>query len=167
MVYSTAQIAVLAIFAAIAASYDVAQHRVPNALVTAIAGAGAAVQWVSGGWDAGALGLVAAGIVAGLALPFWASRRIGGGDLKLAAAAAVWVGPIRIPTYLLATAVVGGLVAAACYALSSREVRAAVRANLYRFYAPKLSGVGSAQPGRRRVPYGVAIAAGAVFAVCR
>ena len=74
---------------------------------------------------------------------------IGGGDVKLLAAATLWAGPAWTPTLLVVTAVLGGLLALVL--LFSATVRAA-------FSWARAIAVRSVP-----VPYGVAIAAAAVI----
>jgi prepilin peptidase CpaA len=74
---------------------------------------------------------------------------IGGGDVKLLAAATLWAGPAATPTLLVVTAVLGGLLTLVL--LSSATVRAA-------FSWARAAAVRSLP-----VPYGVAIAAAAVI----
>jgi prepilin peptidase CpaA len=74
---------------------------------------------------------------------------IGGGDVKLLAAATLWAGPAWTPTLLVVTAVLGGLFALVL--LFSATVRAA-------FSWARAVAVRSVP-----VPYGVAIAAAAVI----
>jgi prepilin peptidase CpaA len=117
MVTQAQHLAILGVFLAIACASDVAQRRVPNAVVAPLAVVGLAAQWVSGGpwallWGAAA-GL---GVLTLLAVP-WAFGKVGGGDVKLAAAAAMWLGPARLPKFLvvagIASAAVGLVVLAA------------------------------------------------------
>jgi prepilin peptidase CpaA len=149
-----------------AAVWDVGLRRIPNLLTLATALAGLMVRAYVGGWR-GVLSGLAAGIVVLVVLaPQWARRRVGGGDVKLATGAAVWVGLGGLLAYALAGAVAGGLLALLCWALSSREVRRAVRANLGQ--ALLLKGMPQAPleaEGRIAVPYGIAAGAGALVAL--
>src|SRR6185369_5079341 len=60
----------------------------------------------------------------------WQSGRIGGGDVKLAAGAGFWLSLPRLPEYLLLAALAGGVLSLLYYALSSRDARHQIRANL-------------------------------------
>ena len=116
----------------------------------------------SGGLDA-ALGLV----VAFAALVFaWRRRWIGGGDVKLAAGAAAWVGLNGLPRYAIASALAAGVLAIISYAASSSAARREIRANLAlagrRVSAPLVDSSGN---GRAPVPAGAAFAIGAVSAL--
>jgi prepilin peptidase CpaA len=100
------------------------------------------------------LGVGAGALVLGMGM--FAMRWIGGGDAKLFAAAALWIGWPAVGLYMLITALCGGALAIALLNLRSGWVRAVVP-------------VGPPWVERLRehggdVPYGVAIAAGALIA---
>ncbi len=137
-------LAALALLVAAAAT-DARDRRIPNALCLglAVVGVGRMVFEVATGGallpvaaDLGAAALVfvlgAAGFRAGL---------VGGGDVKLLAAAALWTGAGAVLPFLMATALAGGALAVAFlgWALVSRD-RAKVA-----------------------LPYGIAIAAGGIL----
>ncbi len=165
MAYTQTHLAVLALMLALASSSDVGLRKIPNWITVAIAAAGLVAQSAIGGPRAAAGGLLAGIAIGALLAPFWMKRVIGGGDLKLAVAAGIWVGLARSPRYLLASALAGGLLAIVCYALSSREAQASIRTNMYRLHAPSWPQA-LQKPGRTElVPYGVAFAAGALFAL--
>lgn len=149
-----------------AGAWDVAWRRVPNALSAALLAAGAVGQLAAGGPRAAGLALAAA-LGLGVALTLaWSARLLGGGDVKLGTAAAVAVGWPRLPLYLLATALAGGLVALACWAASAPAARARVRAG----FALAARGVAigpSTGAAGIRVPYAAAMAAGALIALFR
>ncbi len=165
MVHAQGHLFLLTAMLALAASSDAARRKIPNWITVAIAITGLASQWIGGGVRAAGGGLLA-GIVAGVFLaPFWMKMGIGGGDLKLGAATAAWVGLSRLPHYLLASTLVGAVVAIACYAASSIEARGSIRANLYAFHAPAWSKA-TGGPGKAvLVPYGVGFAVGALYAL--
>jgi prepilin peptidase CpaA len=102
-------------------------------------------------------------VLAVLLVPF--SRRVlGGGDVKLMVACTVWTGFHKLPSFLLATALVGGLVALVVAAVALRAPAMAVdRA------APLPNSVGRPELRARlyaaRVPYSIAIAVGVVIAL--
>lgn len=154
--------ALLTVLLALAASSDVARRKIPNWLTVGIALTGLASHLIVGGTSAAASGLLTGALVLALAFPFWMKRLIGGGDVKLAAGAGIWIGLSRCPRYLLASAVAGGMIALACYALSTSEARTSIRANMWRLHAPALP---RAAGGTVLVPYGAAFALGAIFAL--
>jgi prepilin peptidase CpaA len=140
---------------------DIRNRRIPNALNGALLVAGLVC---AGRWSAALSGLAAAlVVVVALWLP-WRAGRIGGGDVKMAAAAAAWMGLPNLLPYLLATALAGGLVALVCAALSSRQARQEMGANLTAAAAglgvPDVTIRGGG--GRMSVPYGAAVALGAL-----
>jgi len=98
------------------------------------------------------IGLVA--LVAGMAM--FALRWLGGGDAKLFAAVALWMGWPAVATFLALAAVAGGALAAVLLLLRSAAFRPLA------LLGPRWV-VRLAEPGEG-VPYGVAIAIGALAA---
>ncbi len=98
-------------------------------------------------------GVGVAALAAGIAL--FALRIMGGGDAKLTAACLLWLGPAALVPFLLWTAVAGGCLAVSL--LFARRLPAPVTAAGPRWIGRLL------QPGGD-VPYGVAIAVGALVA---
>ena len=154
------QAALLCIFPAlviVGALRDAVSYTIPNwisgALILAFFPAALAL-----GVDAGALGLHAGvGLIAlVMGMVMFSLGWIGGGDAKLFAAAGLWLGWPAAATYLLVTGVAGGALALALLALRSMWVRPYVQSG------PAWVGR-LATPGEN-VPYGVAIAAGALAA---
>jgi prepilin peptidase CpaA len=99
-------------------------------------------------------GIGAAALVLGFAM--YAVRWIGGGDAKLFAAAALWIGWPAVVTYLGLTGIAGGVLAVGLLGLRSAFVRPFIPSGpawLARLIEPGES-----------VPYGVAIAVGALAA---
>lgn len=143
------EIAVFALLVTAAAS-DLHSRRIPNVLVLAIAAAGLArlAIGLATGLGIGAalsdIGIAAALFVAGALLFHFG--RFGGGDVKLIAASALWLGAGNVAPFLLATALAGGLLALVYMATRLRAVAGAVA------------------PAPINLPYGVAIAAGAILA---
>lgn len=126
---------------AVAAATDVRCRRIPNliplALVTLLPVERIAVGQVS--TLPAALAVGAAGLVFGFAL--FSARVWGGGDAKLAAAVAAWVGVDGLMRFLLAMSLAGGLLAVGMLLV-----------NRFRPY----------REGDEPLPYGVAIAIGGV-----
>jgi prepilin peptidase CpaA len=115
MVTHAHHLAILGVLLAIACASDVAQRRVPNAVVVPLAAAGLAAQWVSGGPWALLWGAVSGlGVLTLLVAP-WAFGKVGGGDVKLAAAAAMWLGPARVPGFLVAAGIASAAVGIAVH----------------------------------------------------
>lgn len=141
-----------------AALKDAFSFTIPNwislALVAAFPPAALAV-----GMPLPAVGLsalVGAGaLVAGMVM--FALRWVGGGDAKLMAAVSLWVGWPAVTTFLAGAAIAGGGLAVLLVSLRSAQLRPLV------LLGPSWV-VRLAEPGEG-VPYGVAIAAGAVAAL--
>lgn len=151
---------------AVSAASDAAVRRIPNLLTVALAAGGLGVQLAVGGPAAAAAGL-AAGLLVGamLWLP-WLRGWLGGGDLKLAVGAALWVGWGGLTTYALVSALAAGGMAVVAYAASTRRARAEMRSNLkLAALAHGVSVQARATRGRVSVPAGAAFAAGALAAV--
>jgi prepilin peptidase CpaA len=153
----TLVLASFAILVIVAALRDVTSYTIPNGLSLALIG-GFPVAALSLGLPLQVVGLhVAVGVAALVAgMVMFALRWIGGGDAKLFAAAALWLGLPAILTYLAVTALAGGGLAVLLLALRSSHVRPFVP------NGPAWFGR-LAEPGEN-VPYGVAIAAGALAA---
>lgn len=136
---------------------DFTSLRIPNRLPLAVSllfAAHAAANPGTVDW-LGAL-LVALAVFAAATVLFH-FRLMGGGDVKLMAAVALWAGPHEILGFLLVTSVVGGILALIAVTRLRQVLEYAVMA---------LGGGNRAIDGISRgvVPYGVAIAAGG-FAV--
>ncbi len=144
-----------------AAATDLARRRIPNGLVAALAIAGLALN-ARHGWPPflASLGIAAAVLAAGTFVH--ALGAIGGGDVKLLAAAAATLNyPDCIP-FVLYTLLCGGLLALALSALRGR-LRPTL-ANLHGMLLPMLAGVAPVAPSRSiAMPYAVAIAAGTLL----
>jgi len=100
--------------------------------------------------------LAVAGVALVAAVIMWTLGWIGGGDAKLFAATALWIGWPSAVDYLLVTGTAGGALAMALLGLRSLWVRPYVQSGPAWFRR-------LATPGEN-VPYGVAIAIGAMAA---
>jgi prepilin peptidase CpaA len=100
------------------------------------------------------VGVGAAALIAGMVM--FGLGWIGGGDAKLFAAAALWIGLGPTATYLVVTGVGGGALAVGLLGLRSTHVRPFMPTGPAWFAR-------LAEPGEN-VPYGVAIAVGALAA---
>lgn len=138
---------VLALIAAGAS--DVIRYEIPNSLsVALVAGFAllAAVLPLPVIVDHVLVGLTVLGVMTIL----FAAGVCGGGDVKLLSATALWMGWVRLPEFLLLTALAGGVLALVLLAsrrLAASRLLAATGARPRRLFA-RASGV----------PYGVAIA---------
>jgi prepilin peptidase CpaA len=133
---------ILAVILVVAAVIDVRTYTISNRLNLAVAIL-APLYWWSIAlpiWPGVALHIaVAAGVFLLLSIAFYTGM-MGGGDVKLAAALALWFSPIGTLRFLVFMSIAGGLltlVVLVAHKLRSRE-------------------------GRPEIPYGVAIAIGAL-----
>ena len=160
----------LGICVAIAAFWDVVQRKIPNALVVSVATLGLGVQLMDNGLLAALSGVAAAALTIVALYRPWRAGGIGGGDVKLAAAVAIWVGLSGMVGFALATAVAGGVVAGVSYGLSGRAARREMGGNLFgALLAQELPSIDRSceQTIDRRVsvPYGIAVAVGGAVAL--
>jgi len=141
----------------VAAVGDLMTYRIPNWLSLAllalfcVAVLLSDMTWLQAGIHAG-IGLVLLGV--GMAL--FSYNLLGGGDAKLLAAAGVWMGWTALPAYLVWTAFAGGLLAL-CLVLFRRTP---LPAGLP--LSPWVARLHDRQAG---IPYGIALAVGALMAL--
>jgi prepilin peptidase CpaA len=116
------------------------------------------------GLKSGVIGMAVSG---GLFLLLFTVGAMGGGDMKLMAAVGAWVGSAQVQTLILAAAIAGGFLAVGRM-ISSRAVSQTLRNTLHLVSYRLTSGM---QPhpelnvqssGSERIPFGVAIAVGAL-----
>lgn len=133
---------------------DLLSLRIPNWIPVVIVVAFLPAAVVAG-WDATAmliqLGAGVAVLIAGVLL--FAAGIMGGGDAKLLAAGAVWVGWAGLPAFLLLVALGGGVLGLALIAFRRARLPAPLAA---RAWAQRL------HEGASPAPYGVAIGMGAL-----
>jgi prepilin peptidase CpaA len=141
---------------------DLKSRRISNRLTYPAAALGLAIHTATGGW--GGLATSALGLLLGLGLlllPFYLGA-MGGGDVKLLAA----IGALQGPQFVLMTAVYAGLaggVLALGYLIRQRGLAAAVRYSAGGW----VGGVRPDAPKAGAIPYGPAIAAGALIVLLR
>jgi prepilin peptidase CpaA len=140
---------------------DVRTRRVPNALVGALFACGLIENAALFGWRGAAidLALTVAVLLAGtVAFSF---KLIGGGDVKLLAAAAGTLGYPAALSFVLLTLLCGGVIGLA-YATVRGRLQATY-ANMQAVTLPLLAGVAPARPPNGlAMPYAVSIFAGAL-----
>jgi prepilin peptidase CpaA len=154
---STLMLLILPALVIVAGLKDATSFTIPNWISAA-----AALAFVPAALAVGAglpsigvhMGIGVLALMAGMGM--WAVRWIGGGDAKLLAASALWIGYPAVGLFLLATALAGGALAVSLLNLRSGWARAVVP-------------VGPRWVERLReqggdVPYGVAICIGALVA---
>ena len=130
----------LAAMLVIAAAIDMRTFTISNRLSLAVA-LGAPVYWMSIGlapWPGMAIQLGAAIVVFTLLACAFQLKMMGGGDVKLAAALALWFAPAGTIKFLVFMSLAGGLLTLGILAWHRMRRR----------------------EGRPQIPYGVAIAAG-------
>jgi prepilin peptidase CpaA len=155
-------LAVLAFAAlmATAAFEDFRRLVIPNWLVLALVAVWPlclAAGTVAPAAALGALGVAGAVFVAGAFL--FARGLLGGGDVKLLCAAALWAGPAGTPELLVLTAALGGILSV--FLLSPFGAHVSLAGRL--LFGPP--GSAAIENERIAVPYGVAIAGAALFVV--
>lgn len=144
----------------IAALKDLSSYTIPNwisaALLVSFVPAAIAVGLP---WPLLAQHAAVGGVALVIGVAMFALNWIGGGDAKLFSAAALWLGLPAAPSYLFWTAIAGGVLTVAL--IAARRVHA---------MAPLPGGptwVQSLLQPKGEVPYGVALAAGALLAFPR
>ena len=157
--------------ALVGAIIDIQQHRIPNWLTYPGMVLGFGLRTVLFGFGRNGL-LGAAGgwlLGGGIMFLFYMVRAMGAGDVKLMAAIGALVGPSQVTTVLLATAIFGGLLAIG-YALYRRRMISTLKnvGSVLKFHAwagaqahPELN---LDNPSALRLPYGLAIALGTLYA---
>ncbi|MCK5919729.1 MAG: prepilin peptidase [Methylococcales bacterium] len=143
--------------------YDIAERRIPNRLVAVFILVIPAVLFLEQGYSVLLLHLAAAGIVFLSSFIFWFLGWLGAGDVKLLALVALIVGLSIVPELLLNTALCGLVLA----------VMAIVLKGSFRQTGKRLFAVVRGMPAsemeqdanQAKLPYAVAIAAGAVLTV--
>ncbi len=157
--------------ALLGAASDLGTRRIPNWLTGSSLIAGLGLHLALGGWRS-LLGASAAGLIAGLIfLAFYLAGGMGAGDVKLITAVCCLAGAGRVAGVLVATALLGGVLAVAV-ALWHRRLKRTFSnvASLLRHHGR--SGLephhqlSLTNPDTLRLPYGVAIAAGAGSSLC-
>jgi len=148
-----AEAAFVALLGAAAVS-DMWNRRIPNIIPLllaaifpiALAAIGLPPDWL--------FHLLGAGVVLALGVVLFHRGLLGGGDVKLIAAATLWYGVDRLPIFLFAVSIAGG-------ALGLLTIIAKLARNVI----PSLASRGtSSRPLRgMELPYGVAIAAGGIL----
>jgi prepilin peptidase CpaA len=136
-------LALLALLLVVAAVIDLRTFTISNRLNLTVA-LMAPLYWWSAHlpiWpDVGLQITIAAGVFALLAAAFYAGM-MGGGDVKLAAALALWFSPLSTVRFLIFMSIAGGLLTLVVVALHRSREKA----------------------GKPQVPYGVAIAVGGLI----
>jgi len=163
----------IAACALLAASlYDVGWRLIPDKISVILLAVGGVLRFLDGGAIALGYALLASAVVFALLLAAFSAGIMGGGDVKLGAAATMLVPLAHVPSYLLAVALAGGAVSLVYvllhYTFRNRPPRAAVATALAGppRQRPLMRRLAAAELRRIRtkasIPYGLAIAAGAL-----
>ncbi len=149
---------------AYAAIGDLRTRRIPNTLVAVLACSGLIYSVIGEPVIPGLLrGL--AGLTVGLAcwLPFYALGWLGAGDVKLFAAAGAWLGPVGAIEGSLAGACAGAVLALV-WMVRSRGMKGTTEVLGLAAGTPSILSPGDAGSRSSTLPYGIAIAFGAIVA---
>jgi prepilin peptidase CpaA len=138
----------------VAAISDLWNRRIPNIIPLLLAAAFPIALVVIGLPRDWPFHLFGAGLVFALGLVLFSRGILGGGDVKLIAAATLWYGVDRLPIFLLAVSIAGGALGLV-----------AIIAKLARSLIPSLAPRGPSPRSLREmeIPYGVAIALGGII----
>lgn len=152
---------VILVYAAIG---DLRTRRIPNRLVAILALSGLVYSVVGRPVTQGLL-LGLAGLAVGLAcwLPFYALGWLGAGDVKLFAAAGAWLGPVGAIEGSLAAACAGAVLALV-WMVRSRGMKGTTDVLGLAAGTPSILSPSDATSRRSTLPYGIAIAFGAIVA---
>jgi prepilin peptidase CpaA len=145
---------------------DLRNRRIPNGLNAAILLGGLMYGVVMlGGLSAVTRSLAGVGLGFVIWIAFYAVGVIGAGDVKFFAAAGAWLGPSATWRAALLAALAGGVLALV-FLLRERRLGTALRGILLAASARSMTVIGTggerAQADRRHLPYGVALALGAL-----
>lgn len=152
--FGTALLLIFPVLMIAAAASDVATMTIPNTLSLAVAGA-FAIFVAAGGlaWDEVLLHLAAGALVLAGAFAMFAAGWIGGGDAKLAAATALWLGFDLLYDYLIIAALAGGFLTLAILVVRQHPLPA---------FVSRWTWVQRLHEPRGDVPYGLGLAVAAL-----
>lgn len=149
---SLSLIAVLVIFPAAmayAAASDLVTMTIPNWLcLTLVAAFGLCAASAGFGWSAAGWHLAAGLLVLAICFGLFAAGWIGGGDAKLAAATALWLGFEQLLPYLVVASLFGGLLAVVLVKLRESPLPSVAKGWAW---AQRLHGI------EKGIPYGLAL----------
>jgi len=106
------------------------------------------------------ISLALSGLIFAVCAGFFALGVMGGGDVKFIPIVALWAGTSHILNFLLITAMVGGLFAAAII------IQNRLKASKY-FKSSENINLSMAKERESEVPYGVGIAMGGLYVACQ
>ena len=146
---------------AFASVTDIRSRRIPNKLVGWLALLGLAFGVITLPVPVGVMRSLVAGTLGfALWIPFYALRMLGAGDVKLFAAASCWLAPSQVFSAALVSAFAGGILSIAGLVLAHGLALTTFRiTHITRDPRLLFTPLGVA-PGRKTLPYGVAMAIG-------
>lgn len=157
---------------ALAAGYtDWRSRRIPNWLTVPGLLLGIAANALAGGWPGTKDSLLGAGLGLALLLPFVVIRALGAGDWKLVGALGACLGLRDLPTVLLVSVLVNGLIAIGMIIWKKRVLQtmrnfAHMLAAVFTLHLPGPA-LTLDNPEAVKVPFGVAVAIAVVFYTIR
>jgi prepilin peptidase CpaA len=161
----TATFAVLVVLLAAATATDLRHRRIPNGLTATGIVVGLALGLVQGQLAASFLGL---GAALAIGLPLFALGALGGGDAKLLGAVGALLGPTSFVSALLYAGLAGGAMALVQAVRRGTIIPLLLRTFDLALWAVTLGRRGMRlsleSPGALSIPYGAAIAVGALAA---
>ncbi len=146
---------------AAAAGFDLWKRRIPNALTIGVLIGGLFARGVTGGFADLGSGLAGAALGLAIMLVPFSLRWIGGGDVKLIAAAGAWLGPVGVVKMIVLGLAGGGLLALVILAAGGRELRREVGTNLRNAWLSRRAPDAPRREWRQLVPLAVALGAAA------
>lgn len=169
-IWLTTQLVLLTAWSGYLAYSDAKTRRLPNVLTLGGLAVALCAQAGFGGWGGFLDGLTAAGITSALIIPLVLIRAAGAGDFKMMAAAAALIGLRALPLFLFACSVAGLVVMVVmliCRRASGARLKHCFR-SVFDWTYDRAAGKAALPPKedeRFRIPFGVAIAIGAVTTV--
>lgn len=170
LIWLTTQLVLLTAWSGYLAYSDAKTRRLPNVLTLGGLVVALCAQAGFGGWGGFLDGLAAAGLAAALFIPMVLIRAVGAGDFKMMAAASALIGLRALPIFLFACSVAGLVVMVvmlACRQASGARLKHYFR-SAFDWRYDRAAGKAALPPKedeRFRIPFGVAIAIGAVTTV--
>jgi prepilin peptidase CpaA len=138
---------------------DLRTRRIPNELVLTGLVAGVGFALLDGGLRGMTLSIGGAATGLCIWLPFWLLRMMGGGDVKLFAAGAAWLGPGGAVEAAMLAGLCGGVLSL-LYVLQRYGVTHTLFRLVFGMHHPQLLREPAPVKWNRHMPYALAIAAG-------
>jgi len=161
--------AVFTVLLVIGCVSDLRSRKIPNELVVAILVTGwlFAILTATDAWRALGISLAGTAVGFGIWIVFYLVGVIGAGDVKFFAAAGAWLGPAATWRAALIAAIAGGVLAVA-FLVTERRLGDVLRRTALAASSGSLTGIASQtdtpDSKHRQLPYGVALAIGALLA---